>query len=119
MEERQLTSRGGSLKLNLGMIGVVGVQKESLFLMVLVFQRTIRQGWPTFSKSIQFEVGVGKRIKFWHHVWCGGCTFQEAILELYNISCNKESSIEDVMHFPNQRLHWDLQFSRAPQDWET
>ena len=23
------------------------------------------------------------------------------------------------MHFPNQRLHWDLLFSRAPQDWET
>ena len=67
--------------------------------------RTIRQGWPVFSKSIQFEVGVGDRIKFWYHVWCGSCTLQEAFPELYNISCNKESSVADVMHFPNQRLH--------------
>ena len=51
-------------------------------------------------------------------MWCGGCTLREAFLELYSISCNKESSIEDVMHFPNQRLHKDLQFSRAVQDWE-
>ena len=51
-------------------------------------------------------------------MWCGSCTLWEAFSELYNISCNKESSIADVMHFPNQRLHWDLLFSRAPQDWE-
>ena len=43
----------------------------------------------------------------------------EAFPELYNISCNKEFSIANVMHFLNQRLHWDLLFSRAPQDWET
>ena len=62
--------------------------------------RTIRQGWLVFSKSIQFEVGVGDRIKFWHHVWCGSSILREAFLELYNISCSKESSIADVMHFP-------------------
>ena len=79
---------------------------------------TIRQGLPAFLKSIQFEVGVGNRIKFWHHVWCEGCTLQKAFPKLYSISCNKGSSIEDVMHFPNQRLHWDLHFSRDAQDWE-
>ena len=62
--------------------------------------RTIRQGWPVFSKSIQFEVGVGDIIKFWLYVWCGSSILREAFLELYNISCNKESSIADVMHFP-------------------
>ena len=41
------------------------------------------------------------------------------LIKKKNISCNKESFIEDVMHFPNQRLHWDHQFSRAPQDWQT
>ena len=52
-------------------------------------------------------------------MWCGSCTLREAFPELYNISCNKESSIADVMHFPNQRLNYDFLFSRAPQDWET
>ena len=92
--------------------------KRSLKSLCVSLWRTIRQGWPAFSKSIHFEVGVGDKIKSWHHVWCGSCTLWEAFPELYNISCNKESSIADVMHFPNQRLHWDL-FSRAPQDWET
>ena len=86
------------------MIRVAGVQKESRILMVLSLWRTIRQGWPAFSKSIQFEVGVGNRIKFWHHVWCKGCTLREAFPKLYGISCNKGSFIEDV-NFSNQRLH--------------
>ena len=51
-----------------------------------------------------------------HHT--RSCTLRETFPELYNINCNKESSIADVMHFPNQKLHWDLLFSRAPQDWE-
>ena len=49
----------------------------------------------------------------------GAVLSREAFPKLYNISCNKEFSIANVMHFPNQRLHWDLLFSRAPQDWES
>ena len=37
MEERQPISGGGLLRLNMGMIGEVGVQKKSLILIVLVF----------------------------------------------------------------------------------
>ena len=49
-------------------------------------------------------------------VW--GCTFQQAVPELYSFSCNKDSYLVDVMSFPNQRLHWNLQFYREHQDWE-
>ena len=41
-----------------------------------------------------------------------------AFSKLYCISRNKEFSIAEVMHFPNQMLHWDILFSRAIQDWE-
>ena len=34
--------------------------------------RTIRQSWPTFSKSIIFEVGTSNRVRFWHYLWGGG-----------------------------------------------
>ena len=71
-----------------------------------------------FFKSTIFKVGNGNRIKLWHHLWCGGCTLWEAFLELYSFSCNKDSYLANVMSFPNQRLHWDLQFYREPQDWE-
>ena len=80
--------------------------------------RAIRQGQPAFSKSIIFKVGNGSRIKLWHHLWCGGCTLQEAFSKLYSFSCNKDSYLADVMSFPNQRLLWDLRFCRETQDWE-
>ena len=76
--------------------------------------RSIRQGWPAFFKSIIFKVGNGNRIKLWHHLWCGGCTLQEAFLELYSFSCNEDSFLADVMSFPNQRLYRDLRFYREP-----
>ena len=27
-------------------------------------------GWEVFSKNIQFEVGVGDRVKLWTNQWC-------------------------------------------------
>lgn len=51
-------------------------------------------------------------------MWCGDYTLKKAFLKLYCISRNKEFSIAEVMHFPNQMLHWDILFSRAIQDWE-
>ena len=39
--------------------------------------RSIRQECETFSKNLQFEVGNGTRMKFWHDVWCGDCPLKE------------------------------------------
>ena len=66
MEWRQLTFGGGLLRLNMGMIEVAGVQitKGVLEPNGVSLWRTIRKGWPNFSKSIHFEVGVGNRVKF-------------------------------------------------------
>ena len=98
------------------MIGVAGVQR-TLWCQFLdktgriMCPCNIGQDWPNFSKFIKF--GAGNRVQFWHDLWCEGCTLREAFLELYSISCNNESAI-----FPKQRLDWDLQFSRAIQNWE-
>ena len=69
--------------------------------------------WLIFSRFIQFNVGDGTRVKFCHDLWCGDCPLKEAFLELYRIFCDKESSIAEIMHFPNGILHWDVQFSRS------
>ena len=44
-----------------------------------------------------YDVEDGTRVKFWKHVWCGDCTFQEAFPKLYSLSRSKDSSVAKVM----------------------
>ena len=85
------------------MNGVDGVRKGSQALMVCLW-KSIRWEWLMFSRFIHFDVGNGTRVKFWHDLWCGDCPLKEAFLELYRICCDKESSIDEDMHFPNGTL---------------
>ena len=80
--------------------------------------RFIRSGWLNFSKLLSYDVGDDTRVKFWKHVWCGDCTFQEAFLELYCLSRSKESLVVEVMCWFAGRIHWNVQFRHPPQDWE-
>ena len=59
--------------------------------------RYIQSGWLNFSKLLVYDVGDGTRVKFWKHVWCEDCTFQEAIPEFYCLSRSKDSSMAEVM----------------------
>ena len=43
----------------------------------------IRWGWSTFSRFLQFDVGNGPRVKFWHDVWCGDCPLRAGFPELF------------------------------------
>ena len=43
----------------------------------------IRWGWSTFSRFLQFDVGNGPRVKFWHDVWCGDCPLRAGFSELF------------------------------------
>ena len=67
--------------------------------------RFIRSGWVNFSKLLVYDVGDGTRVKFWKHVWCGDCTFQEAFPELYGLSRLKDSSVAKVMGWSAGRIH--------------
>lgn len=37
------------------------------------FWEYIRQGCPTLSSYLKFEVRVGSQVKFWQDRWCGEC----------------------------------------------
>ena len=63
-------------------------------------------------------MGDGTRVKFWKHVWCGDCTFQEAFSELYCLSRSKDSSVVEVMGWSVGMIHWNVQFCHPPEDWE-
>ena len=80
--------------------------------------RFIRSGWLNFSKLLVYDVEDGTRVKFWKHVWCGDCTFQEAFLELYCLSRSKDSLVAEVTGWSTKRIHWNVQFRRSLQDWE-
>ena len=67
--------------------------------------RFIRSGWLNFSKLLVYDMGDGTRVKFWKHVWCGDCTFQEAFPELYGLSRLKDSSVAKVMGWSAGRIH--------------
>ena len=70
------------------------------------------------SSYIHYEVGDGTLIKFWQDQWCGQTSLSVCYPELFRLSCNKDASVADFMHFTNVVLHWDLHFVRAIQDWE-
>ena len=55
--------------------------------------RSIRMGWEVFSKNIQFEVGVGDRVKFWTNWWCGDSSLQLTFLVVFGIASNREAYV--------------------------
>ena len=76
--------------------------------------KSIRSGWLDFSKFLRFDVGDGTRVKFWEDVWCRDCSLKEAFPDLNSISWTRASSVSEVMHFSDGRLHWDIQFYHPP-----
>lgn len=74
---------------------------------------TIRYGCTTFSCYIQFEVGDGHRVKFWHDIWCGESPLKMSFLELFRIIWDKDVNVAAVMKFSKGILYWDLNFMRA------
>ena len=75
-------------------------------------------GLAVFVFHIHYEVGDGTLIKFWQDRWCGQTSLAVCYPELFRLSCNKDTSVADFMHFTNVVLHWDLHFVGAIQVWE-
>ena len=50
-------------------------------------------GWEVFSKNVQFEVGVGEKVKFWTDRWCGDSPLQLTFLVVFGIASNKEAFV--------------------------
>lgn len=50
-------------------------------------------GWEVFNKNIQFEVGVGDRVKFWKDWWCEDSPLQLTFPAVFGIASNKAASV--------------------------
>ena len=72
------------------------------------------------AKNIQFEVGVGDRVKFWTNWWCGDSPLQLTFPVGYEIALNKEASVAFSLEWLGieERRSWDICFIQRPNDWE-
>ena len=94
----------------------IGPFKQSNVLMKVTQDNQKYCDW----KNIQFEVGVGDRVKFWTDRWCGVLPFQLTFLVVFGIASNKAASMASCLErlgIDEQRC-WDIRFIQRPNDWE-
>jgi hypothetical protein len=80
--------------------------------------KNIRKGWSLFSSHSRFILGNGSRIRFWDDVWCGEMPLKEVFPGLYDIACDKNSSVAAHLILESRSFQWDVRFIRAAHDWE-
>jgi hypothetical protein len=51
-------------------------------------------------------------------VWCIEQPLKLAYPELNRIACNKDAVVADFIHFRDESVHWEENFTRLVQDWE-
>ena len=94
----------------------IGPFKQSNVLMKVMQDNQKYYDW----KNIQFEAGVGDRVKFWTDRWSGVSPFQLTFPVVFGIASNKAA----VVVFCLEQLgieewrSWDIRFIRRPNDWE-
>jgi hypothetical protein len=81
--------------------------------------KNIRGGWAKFERIIYFKVGNGAQIRFWYDTWCGDYPLKDIFPDLYCIACDKEAFVAAHLQLRNNSIHWEVNFTRATQDWES
>ena len=77
-----------------------------------------RKGWDLVGSSASFEVGDGKRVKFWKDKWCGDVTLASAVPSLFAFTLSKEVWVTEVWDDMGEGGHWNPHFIRHLNDWE-
>lgn len=77
-------------------------------------------GWDMFLEQVEFEVGVGSTIRFWHDKWCGDTPSKKLFPVLFACSLSCDASIDSVLVRPNPGgpREWNITFIRDFNDWE-
>ncbi|KAG2688943.1 hypothetical protein I3760_09G116800 [Carya illinoinensis] len=78
----------------------------------------IRRGWGVFNHHVKLCVGTGSRIKFWRDVWCASRALKDLYPSLFQLARDKDVLVEEVMELEGGQFLWNINFSRAAQDWE-
>ena len=62
-------------------------------------------------------MGNGRRVKFWHDVWCNDMPLKDSFPSLFAFAIAKKAWVEDV-RVERGMVTWNLCFSRNFHDWE-
>ena len=69
---------------------------------------------------MDFEVGIGDRIRCWIDRWCGDCPLKDVFPDLYACASNHQATIDSILirSALGSRSDWNVHFVRNFNDWE-
>ena len=77
-----------------------------------------KKGWGTFKAKTRFEVDNGRRVKFWHDVWCDDMPLKDSFPSLFTFAIAKEAWVDEVWEVEEGMVTWSPCFSRNFHDWK-
>ena len=82
--------------------------------------RSISSNWADFVSFLDYEVGVGDRIRFWFDRWCGDCPLKDAFPDLFVCTTNRNATVASLLlqSTSGSRNSWNITFTRNFNDWE-
>ncbi|KAJ9676777.1 hypothetical protein PVL29_022006 [Vitis rotundifolia] len=80
--------------------------------------KAIRNEWLFLKSRLAYQVGNGRRVKFWKDKWCSDEPLCESFPSLYSISLTKDAWVSEVWNSESDGEGWTPLFSRAFNDWE-
>ena len=82
--------------------------------------RSISIVWTDFVPYLDYEVGVGDRIRFWIHRWCGDRPLKDVFLDLYVCATNRHATVDSLLLQSafGSRSVWNIMFVRNFNYWE-
>ena len=78
--------------------------------------KEIEKHWELFNSMISFEVGNGRRVKFWKDWWCGEEPLCEIFPSLFALSDFKEAWVADLWEHREEGSNWNFCFVRNLND---
>ncbi|OVA10091.1 hypothetical protein BVC80_7969g2 [Macleaya cordata] len=73
---------------------------------------------PDFKKGSRIQVGKGNQTRFWEGVWIGEEPFSERFSSLYQITRNKQLSVNQSRTTNQDKNEWNLGIERRLYDHE-
>ncbi|RVW77264.1 putative ribonuclease H protein [Vitis vinifera] len=70
--------------------------------------KAIRNEWLFLNSRLAYQVGSGRRVKFWKDKWCGDEPLCESFPSLFSISLSKDAWVSDVWNPDSDGEGWTL-----------